>query len=197
MAAVSSIRTIRSRTRGEGGTGLDAGDDRRIELDQDASSRERIDREEAGEGSPEQGRSEEEDQFRLQPALMEHALELTRQAEATHFWFQGFRSFVAPVLHDVAAGRGSLRLIDCGCGTGNNLALLRPYGTVFGFDLTPRRRETGGADRPPHRPRGRHPHSDRVEQHRRRDLVRRPPVGASRRRRRPPRWRASSSRVAP
>ena len=67
---------------------------------------------------------------------MEHALELTRQAEATHFWFQGFRSFVAPVLHDVAGGRRGLRLIDCGCGTGNNLALLRPYGSVFGFDLT-------------------------------------------------------------
>ena len=63
-------------------------------------------------------------------------LELTGLAEATHFWFRGFRSFVRPVIHDIAAGRTNLRMIDCGCGTGNNLSLLRPYGTAFGFDLT-------------------------------------------------------------
>ena len=63
-------------------------------------------------------------------------LELTGRAEATHFWFRGFRAFVAPVLEQIAAGRRDLRLIDCGCGTGNNLSLLEPYGTSFGFDLT-------------------------------------------------------------
>ena len=63
-------------------------------------------------------------------------LELTGRAEATHFWFRGFRKFFAPVISDIAAGRRDLRLIDCGCGTGYNLALLSPYGRVFGFDLT-------------------------------------------------------------
>jgi SAM-dependent methyltransferase len=63
-------------------------------------------------------------------------LELTGRAEATHFWFRGFRAFVAPVLGEIAGGRTDLRLIDCGCGTGNNLWLLRPYGRTFGFDLT-------------------------------------------------------------
>lgn len=63
-------------------------------------------------------------------------LELTGLAEATHFWFRGFRRYVRPVIHDIAAGRTGLRMIDCGCGTGNNLSLLRSYGTVFGFDLT-------------------------------------------------------------
>lgn len=67
---------------------------------------------------------------------MHDRLELTGRAEATHFWFRGFRAFVAPVLEEVAAGRRNLRLIDCGCGTGNNLALLKPYGRTFGFDLT-------------------------------------------------------------
>jgi SAM-dependent methyltransferase len=67
---------------------------------------------------------------------MDDLLELTSRAEATHFWFHGFRAFVAPVLADLAAGRHDLRLIDCGCGTGFNLALLRPYGEVYGFDLT-------------------------------------------------------------
>jgi SAM-dependent methyltransferase len=63
-------------------------------------------------------------------------LELTGRAEATHFWFRGFRAFVAPVLAEIAAGRRDLRLIDCGCGTGNNLWLLKPYGRTYGFDLT-------------------------------------------------------------
>ena len=65
-------------------------------------------------------------------------LELTARAEATHFWFRGFRTFVAPVLREIAAGRRDLRIIDCGCGTGYNLAtLLQPYGRAFAFDLTP------------------------------------------------------------
>ena len=67
---------------------------------------------------------------------MERGLELTGLAEATHFWFRGFRRFVTPVLRDIAAGSTDLDLIDCGCGTGNNLTLLRPYGRARGFDLT-------------------------------------------------------------
>lgn len=63
-------------------------------------------------------------------------LELTGRAEATHFWFHGFRAYVVPVLETIAAGRRDLRLIDCGCGTGNNILLLKPYGQAFGFDLT-------------------------------------------------------------
>jgi ubiquinone/menaquinone biosynthesis C-methylase UbiE len=67
---------------------------------------------------------------------MDDLLELTGRAEATHFWFRGFRKFIAPVLENVADGRTGLRLVDCGCGTGNNLRLLQPHGRTFGFDLT-------------------------------------------------------------
>jgi ubiquinone/menaquinone biosynthesis C-methylase UbiE len=67
--------------------------------------------------------------------FMEHLLELTARAETTHFWFQGFRKFVAPVIASLAGGRRDLRLVDCGCGTGYNLGLLAPYGRVVGFDL--------------------------------------------------------------
>ena len=67
---------------------------------------------------------------------MDDLLELTGRAEATHFWFRGFRRFVAPAIRQVAGGRAGLRLLDCGCGTGNNLALLRPHGRAYGFDLT-------------------------------------------------------------
>ena len=66
---------------------------------------------------------------------MPDRLELTRQAEATHFWFRGFRRFIRPVIHTAAGGRTGLRLVDCGCGVGQNLELLRPYGRAFGFDL--------------------------------------------------------------
>jgi SAM-dependent methyltransferase len=68
---------------------------------------------------------------------MHDLLELTSRVEAQHFWFQGFRAFVAPLIAAAAAGRRNLRAIDCGCGTGHNLALHAPFGQVFGFDLTP------------------------------------------------------------
>jgi SAM-dependent methyltransferase len=63
-------------------------------------------------------------------------LELTSRAEATHFWFRGFRAFITPVIRDLSQGRHDLQIIDCGCGTGNNIRLvLEPYGRVVGFDL--------------------------------------------------------------
>ena len=68
---------------------------------------------------------------------MDHLLDLTYQAEARHFWFQGFRQFVTPVLAEVTNGRRDLRLVDCGCGTGANLELLAPYGRAVGIDLSP------------------------------------------------------------
>jgi SAM-dependent methyltransferase len=41
-----------------------------------------------------------------------------------------------PLIERAIAGVGSPRILDCGCGTGSNLAMLRPYGSAFGFDLT-------------------------------------------------------------
>ena len=80
---------------------------------------------------------------------MGYNLELTARAEPTHFWFRGFRAYVAPVVREIAAGRRDLRMIDCGCGTGYNLkTLLQPYGRAFAFDTTPdalqRARTRGG-----------------------------------------------------
>jgi len=68
---------------------------------------------------------------------MEHLLRATARAEATHFWFRGFRFFVLPLLRQAAAGRTNLRLLDCGCGTGNNIGLLSQFGQAYGFDLAP------------------------------------------------------------
>jgi ubiquinone/menaquinone biosynthesis C-methylase UbiE len=67
---------------------------------------------------------------------MSELLELTARAEATHFWFHGFRGYVAPAIREIAAGRRDLHILDCGCGTGYNLRnLLQPYGRTFGFDF--------------------------------------------------------------
>ncbi len=67
---------------------------------------------------------------------LDRLLELTYRAERTHFWFRGFRRFVAPWLAVAAGGRTDLRLLDCGCGTGANLQLLGRHGRAFGFDIT-------------------------------------------------------------
>jgi SAM-dependent methyltransferase len=67
---------------------------------------------------------------------VDRLLEATARAERDHFWFRGFRRFVAPLLRDAACGRRDNLLLDCGCGTGANLELLGEFGTAWGFDLT-------------------------------------------------------------
>jgi ubiquinone/menaquinone biosynthesis C-methylase UbiE len=66
---------------------------------------------------------------------MDRLLEATARAERDHFWFRGFRAFVRPALVGVARGR-RLRILDVGCGTGANLAMLRGFGDAVGIDLT-------------------------------------------------------------
>jgi SAM-dependent methyltransferase len=78
---------------------------------------------------------------------MDRLLDATARAERDHFWFRGFRRFVEPHIADAASGQaprqGSgqaggrrLTILDCGCGTGHNLGLLRRYGDTYGIDLT-------------------------------------------------------------
>ena len=67
---------------------------------------------------------------------MDRLLELTYRAEQSHFWFRGFRQYMRPALARATAGVTRPRILDCGCGTGSNLEMLRPYGSAVGFDLT-------------------------------------------------------------
>lgn len=67
---------------------------------------------------------------------MDRLLEATARAEREHFWFRGFRRFVAPFVAEAARGIADPSILDCGCGTGVNLALLRHYGRARGIDLT-------------------------------------------------------------
>ena len=41
-----------------------------------------------------------------------------------------------PLLERALHGVSSPRILDCGCGTGSNLAMLEPFGRAIGFDLT-------------------------------------------------------------
>jgi SAM-dependent methyltransferase len=66
---------------------------------------------------------------------MDRLLEATARAERDHFWFRGFRRFVEPRVAAATDGRRPA-ILDCGCGTGHNLTLLRQYGRVYGIDLT-------------------------------------------------------------
>ena len=67
---------------------------------------------------------------------MDELLRATALAEARHFWFRGFRRFVAPLLETATEGLSAVRLLDCGCGTGANLAMLEQFGKAYGFDFT-------------------------------------------------------------
>ena len=55
---------------------------------------------------------------------MEALLERTFEAEQRHFWFRGFKRFVAPLIEEATGGRANARLLDAGCGTGANLPFL-------------------------------------------------------------------------
>ena len=67
---------------------------------------------------------------------MEHLLRATARAEARHFWFRGFRWFTRPLIRRALRGRAHARILDCGCGTGRNLAVLSEFGAAYGFDLS-------------------------------------------------------------
>ncbi len=67
---------------------------------------------------------------------MDRLLDATARAERDHFWFRGFRRFVRPLLVQAAGGRSDLFTLDCGCGTGHNLGLLRDFGRAAGIDIT-------------------------------------------------------------
>jgi len=67
---------------------------------------------------------------------MDRLLVATERAERDHFWFRGFRRFVRPLLAEAVRGRPDPAILDCGCGTGYNLGLLRKYGRPAGIDIT-------------------------------------------------------------
>jgi SAM-dependent methyltransferase len=65
---------------------------------------------------------------------MKQLLDATALAERRHFWFLGFRRFIRPLLVKAVAGYPRAHILDCGCGTGANLAVLNEFGDALGID---------------------------------------------------------------
>jgi SAM-dependent methyltransferase len=80
---------------------------------------------------------------------MEERFRRTRRAADSHFWFHGFRRFISPVLAEVARGRADLRIVDCGCGVGQNLPMLARHGRAVGIELEPLAAAAGREFGPP------------------------------------------------
>ena len=59
--------------------------------------------------------------------------EQTRRIEEAHWWFRGMRRIYR---RQISKGpdRGPLKILDVGCGTGGNRALLEEFGEVWGVD---------------------------------------------------------------
>ena len=59
------------------------------------------------------------------------------EAEERQWWYAGMRAISAALLDKhLARGEGRLRILDAGCGTGNNLAHFRGRGRAVGVDLS-------------------------------------------------------------
>jgi len=68
----------------------------------------------------------------------------TREIEESHWWFLGMREIYRKQLDRIAASEGGRaapgepprRVLDVGCGTGGNLALLESFGRPYGIDYS-------------------------------------------------------------
>src|SRR5262245_58846245 len=60
------------------------------------------------------------------------------EAEERQWWYAGMRAIVAAVLdkRTGAVPASDARVLDAGCGTGNNLLHLARHGHTFGVDLS-------------------------------------------------------------
>lgn len=67
---------------------------------------------------------------------MNRLLDATYVAEQKHFWFRGLDQFSDLLLERAAGGHSNLEILECGFGTGRNMARLSRYGRVTGFDLS-------------------------------------------------------------
>lgn len=57
--------------------------------------------------------------------------------EMSHWWYRGTREICFALLMPYLAGRGPLRILDIGCGTGGNLLQLAAFGDARGIDSSP------------------------------------------------------------
>lgn len=81
---------------------------------------------------------------KLPQEMQQHTYQIMADVEEQHWWYVGRRliltSFVKEIVADLAAEQGvrhaPLRILDVGCGTGGNLAMLSEFGRAEGIDVS-------------------------------------------------------------
>lgn len=59
-----------------------------------------------------------------------HVYERMAEIDRDHWWFVGRRKILTALLERWRPRQGSLRILEVGCGTGSNIAMLQQFGTV-------------------------------------------------------------------
>lgn len=59
-----------------------------------------------------------------------HIYDRMAEIDGAHWWFQGRRAIVAALIDRQVKPTRPLRILEVGCGTGSNLAMLQRYGSV-------------------------------------------------------------------
>ena len=72
------------------------------------------------------------------------AFDLLAREEHDHWWFRGRRYFIERAIRTLALPT-TARVLDAGCGSGGNLALLQQLGAVAGFEFDAAARELARA----------------------------------------------------
>lgn len=63
------------------------------------------------------------------------------EQEDTHWWFRGRRDIISRLVERLGLSRDRARILEAGCGTGGNLALLSTFGEVDAFEYDAAARE--------------------------------------------------------
>jgi SAM-dependent methyltransferase len=59
-----------------------------------------------------------------------HVYDRMAEIDRDHWWFVGRRRILTALLERWRPGKGPLRILEVGCGTGSNIAMLQQFGTV-------------------------------------------------------------------
>jgi SAM-dependent methyltransferase len=74
--------------------------------------------------------------------IKDHALEYyddeaAEEIEETLWWLIGRRTIIRRYFNEIQLAKETTTIMDIGCGSGGNLAVLSEYGTVFGVEVSP------------------------------------------------------------